>query len=76
MKKANKNLTVKKLEENTIGQTNCGDYIAEIKGTRYYYNYRRDDGIFSPVCDKKDASHIQVTTYDEDTEFICKRINL
>ncbi len=79
MRKANKHLTLKQLESNTLGETSGGEYIAVINDVRYYYSYRLYRGSFNYICDKNAAESV---VYEsgiiklDDTEYCCVELRL
>lgn len=53
-------ITRRKLEENIVGETAGGQKFSEVNGVEYMWDYRRQDGIWNPVCKKEDADQITI----------------
>lgn len=51
-------ITEKKLLDNYVYTTIGGDYASVINGIRYYWSYRKNDGLFQPKSSRENADCI------------------
>lgn len=53
-------VTRKALESNITDRTYVNDYVSEVNGNAFIWNYRKYDGIYTPTCKKDEADAIFV----------------